>query len=195
MKEFIEYVLQYGNLNKQQIDLITSKATEIELCKDDFYWEAGKTVRKIGFLMDGVLRVYYYNNKGEEITRYFIDENHLILAGNMVDEVYTPSEYLSAITDCKIVVSAKQEWKEIGENDLILSGNTVDEVYTPSEYLSAITDCQMVVFSKQDWKEIGVTIIGWDAIIQKIITKHHSEKISRRSELISQDAKERYLDF
>ena len=53
----------------------------------------------------------------------------------------------------------------------------------------------MFVFSKQDWKEIGEIIIGSDSIVQKIITKHHSEKISRRSELISQDAKERYLDF
>jgi len=154
MEKFIEYILQFGNLNKQQIDLITSKASEIELHKDDYYWEAGKTVKQIGFLTDGVLRVYYYNNKGEEITRYFIDENHLIL-----------------------------------------SGNTIDEMYTPSEYLSAITDCKLVVFSKPDWKEISKTIIGWDTILQKIVAKYHSEKIARRSELISQDATERYLDF
>ena len=143
MEKFIEYVLQFGNLNKQQIDLIKSKATEIELHKDAYYWEAGKTVRQIGFLTDGIIRVFYYNNKGEEITRYFIDENHLIL-----------------------------------------SGNTIDEIYTPSEYLSAITDCKLVVFSKQDWKEIVETIIGWDAILPKIIAKYHSEKMARRSELV-----------
>lgn len=154
MEKFIDYVLQFGNLNRQQIDLITSKATETALRKDEFYWEAGKTVKQIGFLTDGVIRVFYYNNKGEEITRYFIDENHLIL-----------------------------------------SGNTIDEVYTPSEYLSAITDCTLVVFSKQDWKEILETIIGWDNILQKIVAKHHSEKIARRSELVSQDGTERYLDF
>ncbi|MEG0850091.1 MAG: Crp/Fnr family transcriptional regulator [Flavobacterium sp.] len=154
MEKFIEFVLQFGNLNQQQIDLIKSKATEITLHKDDYYWEAGKTVKQVGFLTDGVIRVFYYNNKGEEITRYFIDENHLIL-----------------------------------------SGNTADEVYTPSEYLSAITDCSLVVFTKQDWKEILETIIGWDNVIQKIVTKHHSEKISRRSELIAQDGTERYLDF
>lgn len=147
-------MLRFGNLNKQQIDLINSKATEIALHKDDYYWEAGKPVKQIGFLTDGVLRVYYYNNRGEEITRYFIDENHLIL-----------------------------------------SGNTVDEMYTPSEYLSAITDCKLVVFSKQDWKEISETIIGWDPILQKIVSKYHSEKMARRSELVSQDATERYLDF
>lgn len=154
MEKFIEYILQFGNLNKQQIDLIKSKAGEIELRRDDYYWEAGKTVRQIGFLTDGVLRVYYYNNKSEEITRYFIDENHLIL-----------------------------------------SGSTIDEIYTPSEYLSAITDCRLVVFSKHDWKEISETIIGWDNILQKIISKYHSEKMARRSELVSQDGTERYLDF
>jgi len=42
MKEFIEYILQFGNLNKQQIDMITSKAREIELNKDDYFAEAEK---------------------------------------------------------------------------------------------------------------------------------------------------------
>ena len=65
MEKFIDYVLQFGNLNRQQIDLITSKSTELELRKDDYYWEAGKTVKQIGFLTYGVLRGYYYNNKGE----------------------------------------------------------------------------------------------------------------------------------
>jgi CRP-like cAMP-binding protein len=154
MNKFIDFILQFGNLNKQQIDLIKSKATEIELRKDELYWEAGKTVKQIGFLTDGVIRVYFYNNKGEEITRYFVDENHLIL-----------------------------------------SGPTSEEIYTPSEYLSAITDCEMVIFSKEDWKDISDTILDWNNIIQKIISKHHREKISKRSELISQNATERYLDF
>jgi CRP-like cAMP-binding protein len=154
VEKFIEYILQFGNLNQQQIDLIKSKSTETELRKDDYFWEAGKVVNRIGFLTDGVIRVFYYNNTGEEITRYFIDENHLIL-----------------------------------------SGHSIDEIFTPSEYLSAIIDCKLVVFSKRDWKEILDTIIGWDNIIQKITAKHHWEKIRRRSELVSQNATTRYLDF
>lgn len=154
MRQFIDYILQFGNLNQQQIDLVISKSAAIELAKDEHYWEAGKKVKQVGFLTEGVLRVYYYNNKGEEITRYFIDENHLIL-----------------------------------------SGNTIDEMYTPSEYLSAISDCKLIVFSKEDWKEIHETIIGWEHIVQKIVSKYHSEKLTHRSELISQDATERYLDF
>ena len=88
MQKFIDYVLQFGNLNKQQIDLITSKATELELRKDDYYWEVGKTVKQIGFLTDGVIRVYYYDSKGREYTRYFIDENLLILDGICNNFIY-----------------------------------------------------------------------------------------------------------
>ncbi|MCK7555825.1 Crp/Fnr family transcriptional regulator [Chitinophaga sedimenti] len=154
MDQFIKYLLQFGNLNEPQIALISSKGEELELCKDDFYWEAGKPVKQIGFLIAGVIRVFYHNNKGEEITRYFIDENHLVL-----------------------------------------SGSTVDEAYTPSEYLCAVTDCKLVTFTKQDWKEISDTITGWDHLVQKVVATHHSEKVSRRSELVSQDGTERYLDF
>jgi CRP-like cAMP-binding protein len=154
MKEFIDYILQFGNLNQQQIDLISKKANELELAKDDYYWEAGKTVKQIGFISEGVLRVYYYTNKGEENTRYFIDENHLILDG-----------YPSA-TD-----------------------------YIPSEYLQAVTNCKLIIFSKKDWKEISDTIVGWDSIIQKIVTKYHAEKLERRSPLVSQDATTRYFEF
>lgn len=154
MEKFIEYILQFANLNKQQIDLIVSKGTLLELEKDECYWEAGKTVKQVGFLTEGVLRVFYYNNKGEEITRYFLDENHLIL-----------------------------------------SGHSIDEMYTPSEYLSAVTHSKLIVFSKKNWKEIAETIIDWDSILQKITAKYHREKIARRSELVSQDATTRYLDF
>jgi CRP-like cAMP-binding protein len=154
MEKFIDYLLQFGTLNKQQIDLITNKATELQLSKDDFYWEAGKAVRQIGFISEGVLRVYYYDSKGEEYTRYFIDENHLILDG-----------------------------PNLGAN------------YTPSEYLQAITVCKLTVFSKKDWKEISDTIIGWENIVQKINNKQHTEKLQRRSQLVSQDAKTRYLEF
>ncbi|RDC58214.1 Crp/Fnr family transcriptional regulator [Pedobacter chinensis] len=154
MKEFIDYILQFGNLNQQQIDFISKRADELALRKDDYYWEAGKMVKQIGFITDGVLRVYYYTNKGEENTRYFIDENHLILDGHNTETNYTPSEYLQAITDCKLVV-----------------------------------------FSRKDWKEISDTIVGWDNIIQKITAKHHHEKLERRSQLVSQDAATRYLEF
>ena len=78
MEQLIEYILQFGNLNEQQIKLISRNTTEIELRKDEYFAQAGKTFDQIGFVLEGVLRICYYNNKGEEITKYFIEENHFV---------------------------------------------------------------------------------------------------------------------
>ena len=111
MKEFIDYILSFGNLNQQQIELITKKGKEIELKKDDFFWEAGKTINQVGFVTEGVLRVYYYNNNSDEITRYFITENLLILYGFDTHSNYIPSEYLQAIEDTNLLFSPKKTGK------------------------------------------------------------------------------------
>lgn len=113
MKELIEYILQFGNLNKQQIDLITGKATELKLSKENYFSEAGKIPRQVGFLVDGVVRGCYYNNKGEEITRCFITENSLV-ADYINFEAHTVStEYLQACTDCKLILFSKDNWDEL----------------------------------------------------------------------------------
>ncbi|MBJ5547187.1 Crp/Fnr family transcriptional regulator, partial [Salmonella enterica subsp. enterica serovar Derby] len=150
MNEFIDYLLHFGNLNKQQIDFISKKGNEQQLRKGDYFVEAGKIIKQAGFLIEGIIRVCYYNHKGDEITRYFVDENHLIL---------DPRNF---------------------------EGNV-----PISEYLQAVTDCRLVVFSKEDWEEISNTAIGWDAIVRKIISKNHIEKLERRSPLVSQDAETR----
>jgi CRP-like cAMP-binding protein len=154
MKEFVEYILQFGNLNKQQIDLISSKAFDLELRKDEYFSEAGKISRQVGFVIEGVTRVCYYNNKGEEITKYFIDENNLVV-------------------------------------DIESFNNEI----CSSAYVQAATDCKLICFNKRDWQELLNTIIGWDAIVNRIIAKALIQKVERRSPLFTEDATERYLKF
>ena len=154
MKEFINYALQFGNLNPQQIELISKKATVLELLKDDYYLEAGQISRQFGFIIEGIARVSYYNNKSEEITKYFIDENNILV-------------------------------------DLESFENQIPSI----AYVLAITDCKIVVFSKTDWQELLNTIIGWDTIVHKIISKALLQKVERISSIIAQDATSSYLAF
>ncbi len=154
MKEFTNYILQFYNLNQQQIDFISNKAVHTEIPKDAFFLEAGKITRQVGFIVEGVLRIYFYNNKGEEITRYFFDENHLVL-----------------------------ELKSFENN------------VPPSEYVQAITDCKLITFSRESWLEISHTIVGWENIVQKMISRNLFHKLERRGSLIEQDATTRYLTF
>jgi len=43
------YILQFGNLNQQQIDLISKKATELELLKDKYFQKQEKLSDKVNF--------------------------------------------------------------------------------------------------------------------------------------------------
>lgn len=115
MKELIEYLLKFGNLNSQQIELISSKANETELLKDDYFVEAGKVFNQFVFILEGVLRICYYNNKGDEITKYFIVENQLF-SNPYKGEPMT--EYIQAITDCKLILFSQQDWEELSNTIL-----------------------------------------------------------------------------
>ncbi|HEA21991.1 hypothetical protein LCGC14_0433930 [marine sediment metagenome] len=154
MKEFITYVLQFGSLNRQQIDLITKKGNILELSKNDYYLEAGNVSRQFGFIIEGIARVSYYNNKSEEITKYFIEENNILV-------------------------------------DLESFDNQIPSI----AYVQAITDCKIVVFSKKDWQELLNTIVGWDTITHKIISKALLQKVDRISSIVAQDATTSYLTF
>lgn len=113
MEALMNYLLQFGNLNQQQIDLIKSKVVFKEIKKDEYYHEAGKIPREIIFLTEGIMRVCYYNNKGEEITKYFFDENNFIADILSYNQEIPSTEYLQAVTDCKYIGFSKETMKEL----------------------------------------------------------------------------------
>lgn len=113
MNAFITYLLRFGQLNQQQIDFITHRTKEIELLKGDYFLEAGKIPRQAGYIIEGILRICYYNNKGEEITKYFIDENNMIVDYFNFIEKLAATEYGQAVTDCKLLIITKEDWDEL----------------------------------------------------------------------------------
>jgi len=113
METLINYLLQFGHLNQQQIDLIKSKAVPKEIKKDAYYQEAGKIPREIIFLTEGIFRICYYNNKGEDITKYFIDENNFVVDINSYNQGIPSAEYAQAITYCEYIVLSKEAMNEL----------------------------------------------------------------------------------
>jgi CRP-like cAMP-binding protein len=113
MKEFIDYILQFGDLNKQQTDLIISKATKLELRKDEYFSEAGKIPMQVGFVLKGVFRFCYYNKNGDEITHFFIDEKNFVTDYQKFESNTVSSEYIQAVTDCEMFVFSRKDWEDL----------------------------------------------------------------------------------
>lgn len=113
MDKLTAYLLQFGSLNPRQLELIASKTTTLSLPKDAYFLEAGQIARRVGFLLEGVLRICYYDNKGVEITRNFIDELHLTTNLRGLEDGLASAEYVQAVTDCRLLVFGKHDWDEL----------------------------------------------------------------------------------
>jgi len=113
MEQMINYLLQFGNLNPTQIELIKSKATVKTTKKDAFYHEAGQIQREVIFLTEGIMRICYYNNSGVEVTKYFIDEGHFMADVYSLNAGIPSTEYAQAVTDCSYVVLSKRAMDDL----------------------------------------------------------------------------------
>jgi CRP-like cAMP-binding protein len=113
MEQLINYLLQFGHLNQQQMELIKSKVTLKSIKGDEYYHEAGKVIREVIFLTEGIMRIGYYNNKGDGITRYIFDENHFIADLNSLNLGIPATEFIQAVTDCKYIVLSKSALEEL----------------------------------------------------------------------------------
>ncbi len=129
MKELTDYILKFGDLNKQQTDFIVNKAKSVTLLKSDYFLEVGKIPMQVGFLLEGILRFSYYNNKEEEITDYFIEEHQFITEYKKFEANVSASEYLQAVTDCKLLVFSKKDWDEIS-NTIVGWDTIVNKMFT-----------------------------------------------------------------
>ncbi|WPV01643.1 Crp/Fnr family transcriptional regulator [Mucilaginibacter sp. cycad4] len=136
MEAFVNYILQFGNLNQQQIDLILSKAQTLELRKDDYFSEAGKVPRYVGFLLKGVVRFCYYNNRGKDVTHSFVEENNFVSDQQRFETQIISSEYIQAETDCELLVFSKKGWDEIGNT--VVSWKEIENLILKNCLLKAI---------------------------------------------------------
>lgn len=113
MEELINYILEFGHLNQKQIELIGKNSEEITLAKGEYFSEAGKISKRLGFVLEGVIRSCYYNNKGEDITRSFAREGCFVVDVNSFLNQILSTEYTQAVTDCRLIVMSKNNWDEI----------------------------------------------------------------------------------
>lgn len=113
MEDLINYLLKFGHLNKDQCALIQSKVQYKQVKKGDYFSEAGKVAKKIGYVTNGVFRICYYNKTGDSFTRYFVYENRFVAdTMSFIDELPS-AEYIEAVTDCELLVFSKKDFMEL----------------------------------------------------------------------------------
>lgn len=108
MQSLIDFILQYGQLNVQQLELLKQHMSVLKLDRGAYFSEAGKIAKQIAFVEQGILRVCYYNKEGEEVTKYFIDEKNFVVDINSYTNQIPSTEYIQAIVPTELYVFEKK---------------------------------------------------------------------------------------
>jgi len=66
MEKFIQHVLQFGELDQREVGFVQERAAAVSFNKGDYFIEAGKVFKNVGFMLEGIMRVCYYNKEGDD---------------------------------------------------------------------------------------------------------------------------------
>lgn len=75
---FEHYLKQFNYSSPNEVAFIRKHLTLQKLSKGDFYLQHGEVQTEIGFIHSGLIRRYYINEKGNEITTGFTKENQYV---------------------------------------------------------------------------------------------------------------------
>lgn len=144
MNEYINFITTFGDLNSQDLAVIQSVLVEKKINKGEYFSEAGQVPKEIGFILKGVIRGVFMNERGEDISRCFITEYNLVCDYVNMESGKRSTESLQASEDCLLLVMKKDDWVSLSEKipqwEIIKTKMVRDCLYLKSRTTPVISD-------------------------------------------------------
>jgi len=101
--KLLELINQITVLEEKEIKLIKSSFKPLQLTKGEFFLEAGKINKHVGFLHQGLVRYFVYKDE-EESTFEFTKEGEFIADYQSFNNKTESVQNIQAIEDCEILI-------------------------------------------------------------------------------------------
>jgi len=89
----------------------------------EFFLKQGKVSDAIAYISKGLLRAWFYNDRGEEVTSQFFPEGSLVMSLESFNSQIPSKENITAITACELMIISYQRQKEL--YDLVPAWNQI----------------------------------------------------------------------
>lgn len=142
MEQLIKFLLLFGQLNEEQIAFIKTQAEDLYLAKNDYFSEAGKISRRVGFVVQGAMTVSYYNNRGDEVVHHFVDENQFFVDLESFNSNMSSTVYVKAVTDCKLLIFTSSNWQNLSAT--IINWDAIVNKITTRTLLNKVNALRLV---------------------------------------------------
>jgi len=108
---------QYTKLTDEEFDSIKNEMTLKSFNKGDYFVKSGQLCKHIGFLVNGISRVYYLED-GKEITSYFNYQDRNPLVSSFVSFLTNEPSYenIHIIEDAEMLIISKESLDKLYES-------------------------------------------------------------------------------
>jgi CRP-like cAMP-binding protein len=99
----LRYLQRIAPLNQAEAELIFTCFESVWLKENDYFLKAGMPVNRIGYLSNGVLRVFNIDAKGNEAIRHFISEERFFADLDGLYQRKPSGTFVQAVTTCHLL--------------------------------------------------------------------------------------------
>ncbi|MCX6180448.1 MAG: Crp/Fnr family transcriptional regulator [Bacteroidetes bacterium] len=100
-------------LSNDELEFVLSFFKLIRLNKEQKFLQQGKICDEVAFVQSGILRIFYFNEKGEETTCYFALENEFITSLKSFSSKCNSVENIQAIVATELLVIKKKDLEHL----------------------------------------------------------------------------------
>ena len=117
MDSLIEFVKNCIDLPKSEEIKFLKLLSVKQVSKGDYFIQEGEIPKKFGYVHRGLFRYFYLKNKGNEVTKSFIEEGNFVSSYSAMITHKPSAMYIEALEDSIVYEIKYPEWVKLKEGD------------------------------------------------------------------------------
>lgn len=167
MNELLKY-LKINGINKNLAEWAIQYFHKKAYAKGCTILEMGENTHKVSFIIKGVVRGYFINDNGQDITKCFSAEGSWCCIYNILQN--TPSEYwIEALEDCILAEISVNDFRKLIDTELKFQALFANSCF--DAFMN--TDVKSVGFQKMQAKERYLFFLQMYPKIEKRVKQEH----------------------
>lgn len=143
------YLQSLGIISDDEIEDLCEHSSTKHIRKNDFFIRENRVCREVAYIKEGILRSFYTDENGNEITYCIMFQNRLMTAySSFITGKPTPKN-IQAVTDTELIVFQKETCQELAEK----SRNWIklQKYFAEQEYIEL--EKRMFSYQREDAKQ------------------------------------------
>jgi CRP-like cAMP-binding protein len=116
MEEFFAFVRVFGEVPPQDLDIVRARCQRMRLPQGDFFLRPGQVCHRIGFVLEGVTRVFTHGEEGQEVIRAFVSERNFMVDIHSYHNQTPTVEHWEVLADVEMLYWDRPDLEYMREN-------------------------------------------------------------------------------